>query len=124
VATHVWAIRSPDGGATGLEFALARLEASERVLGHALPSTIDVEVRDEAGAVVARADGLKGDAETPMARLWIEGGTVRREQVWPGPEDHGLPVILPGGEVGILTSWWNAPDGSEWRWRIELYNHR
>jgi hypothetical protein len=32
-------------------------------------------------------------------------------------------VILPGGEIGILTAWWNADDGSEWRWSIELRNH-
>jgi hypothetical protein len=124
VTTHFWAIRSPDGGSTGLEFALARLEATERVLGHALPSTIDVEVRDAEGTIVARGDGLEGDADTPMARLWIEGGRVSRTQVWPGPEDQGLPVILPGGEVGILTSWWNAPDGSEWRWSVEFSNRR
>jgi hypothetical protein len=24
--------------------------------------------------------------------------------------------------VGILLSWWNADDESEWTWRIELHN--
>jgi hypothetical protein len=32
-------------------------------------------------------------------------------------------VILPGGEAGILKSWWHADDHSEWRWQIEFYNH-
>ena len=36
---------------------------------------------------------------------------------------HGALVILPGGEVGTLVAWWNAADGSEWRWRVEFYNH-
>jgi hypothetical protein len=31
-------------------------------------------------------------------------------------------VLLPGGEVGILMSWWNADDRKEWRWQIELSN--
>jgi len=31
---------------------------------------------------------------------------------------------VPGGEVGILTAWWNAEDGSSWRWQVEFYNHR
>ena len=48
----------------------------------------------------------------------------RRRFIWPGPEDIGKPVLLPGGEVGILQSWWNPPDKLEWRWQIELYNSR
>ena len=26
--------------------------------------------------------------------------------------------------VGRIVAWWNADDGSEWRWQVELYNHR
>jgi hypothetical protein len=59
-----------------------------------------------------------------MARLRIENGDVTRENVWPDPSDIGKPVILPGGDVGILTAWWHADDHSEWRWTIELHNHR
>jgi hypothetical protein len=59
-----------------------------------------------------------------MARLTRRGNQVEREDVWPTEADIGRPVILPGGEVGILQSWWNAKDGSEWRWQAEFYNHR
>jgi hypothetical protein len=59
-----------------------------------------------------------------MARLRVRGGEITREDSWPGDSDVGRPVILPGGEVGILLEWWNAEDGSEWRWRVEFYNHR
>jgi hypothetical protein len=31
-------------------------------------------------------------------------------------------VLLPGGEAGILKSWWNADDRKEWRWDVEFYN--
>ena len=47
-----------------------------------------------------------------------------REDRWPTADDLGSLVILPGGEVGTLVEWWNAPDGSEWRWRLEFYNRR
>jgi hypothetical protein len=33
-------------------------------------------------------------------------------------------VIVVGGEVGILQSWWNDPQHQEWRWSLEFYNHR
>ena len=32
----------------------------------------------------------------------------------------GMPVILPGGEVGILKAWWNDDIGQEWRWSVEF----
>jgi hypothetical protein len=96
--------------------------ASTSVLGHALPSSIDVEVREEDGTLVASALGLRGDEPTPMALLQIDGKEILRTQLWPSDEDLGTPVILPGGEVGILTAWWHSPDHSEWRWSIELHN--
>ena len=58
-----------------------------------------------------------------MSRLTI-GDTRDRENIWPTDDDFGTPVILPGGEIGVLTAWWNAEDESEWRWSIELSNHR
>lgn len=125
-ADHVdtrWEIRSSDGGMNGLEFALATLAETGTLLAHALPDKVDVTVRRADDTVVAEAQGLEAQAATPMARLVLEGEEVRREDVWPEERDLGLPVVLPGGEVGTLCSWWNADDRSEWRWRIELYNH-
>jgi hypothetical protein len=26
--------------------------------------------------------------------------------------------------VGVLTAWWNAEDGSAWRWSVEFSNRR
>ena len=59
-----------------------------------------------------------------MARLTERGRQIAREDLWPADDDIGRPVILPGGEVGILLAWWNAEDGSEWRWQLEFYNQR
>lgn len=119
---YIWEIRSPDGGMLGLEVARAITDPCDEVLGHAFPEKVDVTVR-EGDRVVAQGSGLTAEGSTPMARLVLAGGTVVRTQVWPTDVDNGKPVILPGGEVGVLTAWWNAADGSEWRWSVEFYNH-
>jgi hypothetical protein len=118
----IWEIRNPDGASMGLEFARARLDGHARLLVHAAPSRIEIVVRDEAGAQLASAEDLEAEGATPMSRLTVRAGSIQRENVWPDESDVGLPVILPGGEVGILISWWNAQDHSSWRWRIELSN--
>jgi hypothetical protein len=119
---HTWEIRNPDGGMLGLEFAKGRMAVHTEVLAHALPERVDIEVRDPSGARVASTEGLAGGASAPMARLVITGETITRENVWPVEQDLGKPVILPGGEIGILRSWWNAEDRSQWTWTIELHN--
>ena len=118
---HYWEIRTP-GGMLGIEVAKAVMAATDCALAHALPEQVEVTVRDADGRVVARGDGLSADGTTPMARLVLAGGGVTRRQVWPDDSDLGRPVILPGGEVGVLTRWWNADDGSEWRWQVEFHN--
>ncbi|MEX2418134.1 MAG: hypothetical protein WD757_07140 [Actinomycetota bacterium] len=118
---HVWEIRTP-GGATGLEFAKARMVSSDRVLAHSLPREIEVTVSRTNGEVLARSTGLVDETPTPMARLQLAGGEVRRANIWPEQSDIGTPVILPGGEVGLLRTWSNAPDGSEWTWTVEFRN--
>jgi hypothetical protein len=39
---------------------------------------------------------------------------------WPDDEDLLRIVLLPGGEAGILTTWWHAKDRSAWRWSPEF----
>jgi hypothetical protein len=59
-----------------------------------------------------------------MTRLRRRGQRVEREDIWPGVADIDVPVILAGSEVGILTAWWHSEDRQEWRWSVELYDHR
>jgi hypothetical protein len=74
--------------------------------------------------VIARGERLaRASEQVPLTRLRIRGRAVIREDRWPTEADLGALVILAGGEVGTLKAWWNAADGSEWRWQIELYNH-
>ena len=99
-------------------------DTQDRVLVHAAPPRLDVIVRDLAGTVAARGDGLERRQPGPMSYLVREGDRIRLEDGWPTQSDLGGVVLLPGGEAGILKSWWHADDHSEWRWQVEFYNHR
>jgi hypothetical protein len=120
-----WDLWYPDAASTGLAFARGRLDPTEVLWVHAAPPALAVTVRDGAGRVVARAERLeRAGKRYPMTRLARAGDRLTREDRWPGEGDLGAPVLLPGGEVGILLAWWNAADESEWRWRVEFYNHQ
>jgi hypothetical protein len=121
---QIWDLWYPNAAAQGLAFARGRLDATDVLLVHAAPETLDVVVRDDNGNLLAQGKNLARTAERPMARLMVRGDRIEREDLWPTAEDRDRPVILPGGEVGILLGWWNADDGSEWRWQVEFYNHR
>jgi hypothetical protein len=122
---QTWEIFYPDAAATGLYIARSRVDPTSVVWAHSAPESLAVTVREGDGPVLARGEGLKRVGPGyPMTRLAIVGDRVTREDRFPTAADLGELVILPGGEAGRLLSWWNAEDGSEWRWQIELYNHK
>jgi hypothetical protein len=124
MSIEIWDLWYPNAASQGLSFARGRLDPTDVLLVHAPPDALRVEVRDDDGRRLAFGDQLARTAERPMARLTREGDRIARVDLWPDADDIGRPVILPGGEVGILRSWWNSDDGQEWRWQIEFYNHR
>ena len=122
---ETWDLWYPGPGATGLPFARARLkagDAGDRLLVHAAPQVLQVTVRDQAGTPVASGEKLERHQPGPMSFLVRRGAIVTLEDGWPTERDLGRVVILPGGEAGILKSWWNADDRKEWRWQVEFYN--
>jgi hypothetical protein len=121
---ELWDLWYPQAAATGMAFARGRLDPAQILLVHAAPPMLTVEVRSDAGERLAFAQDLPQTADRPMARLTRRGSEITREDLWPEEQDVGQLVILPGGEVGRLLEWWNAEDGSEWRWKIEFHNHR
>ena len=121
---EIWDLWYPKAASTGLPFARGRLDASDVLWVHAAPETLSVDVRSESGDLIARGRDLARTADCPMTRLVRDGERLAREDRFPNEADLGALVILPGGEVGRLRAWWNAPDGSEWRWQLEFYNHR
>lgn len=108
----------------GLEFARCLTAGGfTRVLVHAAPGKAQVRLSTEDGSVLAQGDLDREGSYTPMTLLTKVDGGFRREEVWPGEELQGLPVLLCGGEVGILTDWQHAADHSWWRWSVEFSNH-
>lgn len=122
---ETWEIWYPNAASDGLLLARGKLDSTATLWLHAAPDTIRVEVRDADGQRLALGDQLTISGESgPMTLLVRQGQQISRENRWPTQADLGALVILPGGEVGRLTAWWNAADGSEWRWSVEFYNHR
>jgi hypothetical protein len=122
---QTWELWYPAAAATGMEFARGRIDPTDVLWVHAAPDRLAVTVREGDERVVARGEPLeRAGSYLPMTRLTLEGDQVRREDRWPTDADLGSLVILPGGEVGVLTAWWNAPNGSAWRWSVEFSNRR
>ena len=124
MANWTWELRSRDGGMNGLEFALALTAGGfSRVLVHAAPAHLRVHVRADDGTTVAHGEPDRDGDYSPITLLELSGGRLRRAEIWPDESHHGLPVLLPGGEVGVLTAWEHAADRSWWRWSVEFSNH-
>jgi hypothetical protein len=122
---QTWELWYPAAAATGLEFARGRIDPTDVLWVHAAPDRLAVTVRAGDERIVGRGEPLEREGRyLPMTRLTLQGGEVRREDRWPTDADLGSLVILPGGEVGVLTAWWNAEDGSAWRWSVEFSNAR
>ena len=65
---------------------------------------------------------LEAAAGLPMNIVRMEEPV--REDRWPGEEDVGLPVLLPGGEIGRLLRFDHAPDGSSWSYELRFRGAR
>ena len=122
---HTWELWYPGAGATGIHLARSRIDPVEVAWAHAVPRKVSVTVRQGDDRAIARGEALERTGPyLPMTRFALEDGAVRREDRWPTDADLGAIVILPGGEAGVLTAWWNAEDGSAWRWSVEFSNAR
>lgn len=120
---QVWDLWYPQAAATGLPFARGRIDGADVMLVHSAPKVLEVKVYD-GDVLVAQGKELAATDDTPITRLTRQGDRIERADIWPDEADIGRLVLLPGGEVGTLIQWSNAPDHSEWRWQIELYNKR
>jgi hypothetical protein len=67
-------------------------------------------------------DALERTGDEPMTLLDLEHGI--RHDLWPTPEHQGLPVLLPGGEVGRLLRFDRDPSGDEFTWVLEFRGER
>ncbi len=124
ISNHMWDLWYPRAGATGLSFARCCVAPTSVLLVHAAPAVLTVTIRDAKGKQLAEGVDLEQTSDTPITRLIRYDSVITRVDIWPTETDLEAPIVLPGGEAAILRSWWHAADHSEWRWQIELYNHR
>lgn len=119
-----WSVRSRDGAMNGMEFALCTTAGGlSRVLIHATPDRAFVEVRGDDDHLIARGDIDREGEYSPMTLVEVGEDELRRREVWPDEELYGLPVLLSGGEVGLLREWEHDQEHTWWRWSIEFSNH-
>jgi len=119
-----WNVRSNDGAMNGLEFARCTTAGGlGRVLIHAAPGRAAIEIIDADDRLIARANLNRSGEYRPMTLVELEGSTLRRSEIWPTEQHYGLPVLLSGGEAGILQAWQHADDHGWWRWSLEFSNH-
>src|ERR1700733_8207459 len=105
---ETWELWYPAAAATGLLVARSRIDPVKSLWTHSPPDLLTVLVRDADENLIAHTESLALEGKHfPMARLERDGTSIRREDRWPSPGDIGSVVILPGGEAGILRSWWN-----------------
>jgi hypothetical protein len=68
------------------------------------------------------SEPLETEVECPMSIVRMEDRV--REDLWPADEHVGLPMLLPGGEIGRLQRFEHADDGSTWRYVLEFRGAR
>jgi hypothetical protein len=120
-----WTIIGRDGGMNGLEFCRS-LTAGDlrRVLVHAAPAQASIEVRADDDTLIAKGDIDRDGDYSPITLVDVSGPAPARSEIWPTDDHIGMPVLLPGGEVGVLTAWRHDADHEWWQWSVEFSNHK
>lgn len=116
-----WAVETSRDGGKWRFFGKAWKSPGEPVLMHApvrwLRYRQVVPVEGEEWS-----EPLEAEASTPVCIVSMEEAT--RRDVWPDASHVGLPMLLPGGEVGRLQAFEHADDGSSWRYSLEFRGAR
>lgn len=114
-----WAVETSKDGERWRYFGKGWAFPDEPLLLHAVPRFVRYRRSDLDGGW---CEPLERDGDEPMTLLRLEERV--REDLWPGPEHEGLPVLLPGGEVGRLLRFEHAEDGGSWSYALEFRGER
>jgi hypothetical protein len=120
VGEHIpWAVETSKDGERWRFFGKGWAFPGEPLLLHGVPRFLRYRRTDVESEW---SDPLERDGDHPMTLLHMD--ERRREDLWPTGEHAGLPVLLPGGEVGRLLRFEHAEDGSTWTWQVEFRGAR
>jgi hypothetical protein len=114
-----WAVETSKDGERWRYFGKGWTFPQEPLLLHAVPRFVRFRRSDLDDPW---CDPLEREGDEPMTLLRLE--EREREDLWPGPEHEGLPVLLPGGEVGRLLRFEHAADGGSWTYALEFRGER
>ena len=113
-----WIVETSKDGERWRFFGKAWKEPGEELLLHAVPRYVRV-----------RPDGdpewrepLEAADDMPITLLKLEEGV--RQELWPDAGHTGLPMLLPGGEIGRLLRFeYDEADG-QWTYALEFRGSR
>lgn len=114
-----WAVETSRDGERWRFFGKGWTLPGEPLLLHGVPRLVRFRRADEDGDW---CEPLERDGSEPMTFLRLD--SPARQELWPGPEHVGLPVLLPGGETGRLLRFEHAEDGSSWTYALEFRGAR
>jgi hypothetical protein len=121
MASHIpWAVESSKDGERWRFFGKGWTLPGEPLMVHGAPRflrlrRLEPEQTEWSGA-------LERTGDQPIALLDLE--RVVRLEIAPTQEHTGMPVLLPGGEVGRLLRFEVSDDGEEWTWALEFRGGR
>ncbi len=113
-----WIVETSKDGERWRFFGKAWKEPGEALLLHAVPRYVRV-----------RPDGdpewrepLEAVEDMPITLLKMEEGV--REELWPDAGHNGLPMLLPGGEIGRLLRFEHDDAVGRWTYALEFRGSR
>ena len=109
-----WIVETSKDGEKWRFFGKAWKRPGEHVLLHAVPRYVRFRRNEqpEWGEPLERA------GDEPMTVLDFEA--ERRQELWPGEEHVGLPMLLPGGEIGTLLRFEHEGPPNRWTYALEF----
>lgn len=114
-----WTVEGSRDGERWRFFGKGWARPGEPLMVHGAPRLLRFRRADPEGPW---SEPLERTGHEPMTLLGLEGGT--RQELWPGEEHLGLPVLLPGGEEGRLLRFDRSPDGESWTYALEFRGRR
>jgi hypothetical protein len=119
VKQHIaWAVETSKDGERWRFFGKGWTSPGEPLLLHGAPRFVRFKQAD----ATEFCEPIERTGDEPMTLLDLDRTT--RTDLWPTNEHLGLPVLLPGGEVGRLLRFERSPDGERFTWALEFRGTR
>lgn len=94
-------------------------DLASRLLVHGFPRLVRYQLL---GGDKDWSPPLERSGHEPLTLVDFNAGTWR--EIWPSPEHHGRPVLLPSGEEGCLLRLERPDIGTAWTWALEFHGKR